>query len=72
MRTHTPPATPPATRDLQMLRIARLGALTPSLASLASSAKFTIVVTADSLAFTSSDAIDRSPKENLSIVNSVR
>ena len=64
MKTHTPPATPPATRDLQILRIAWLGALTPSLASLASSAKLTMVVTADSLVCTSSDAIVQSPKEN--------
>jgi hypothetical protein len=56
-RTHTPPATPPATRDLQILRRAGPGALTPSRASLASSAKFTIVETADSLVFTSSEAI---------------
>ena len=60
--TDTPPAMPPAARDLQMLRRAcRLGALTPSLAILASSAKFTIVVTALSLLFptTSSDVIKK-------------
>jgi hypothetical protein len=59
-RTHTPPATPPATSDLQMLRTAWPGAFTPSLASFASSARFTIVDTADSLVVfptTSSDAI---------------
>lgn len=46
--------------DLQMLSKAWLGALTPSLASFASSARFTIVDTADSLVVfpaTSSDAI---------------
>ena len=60
MKTHTPPATPPAMRDLQMLTKAWLGALTPSLASLASSARFTIVETADSpvvLLTASSEAI---------------
>lgn len=65
LRTYTPPATPPATRDLQTLRKAWLGALTPSLASLASSARFTIVVTADSLvvfATASSDDISKPQK----------
>jgi hypothetical protein len=58
--THTPPATPPATSDLQMVRIWWPGALTPSRASLASSARLTMVVTAVSpllLPTTSSDAI---------------
>lgn len=59
VRTYTPPATPPAIRDLQILMMAWLGALTPSLANFASSARFTIVETAaDSVVFTSSDAID--------------
>ena len=65
--THTPPATPPAKRDLQMLRTAWLGALTPSLANFASSARFTIVDTAaDSVLFTSSDAIDTQKSKSLS------
>jgi hypothetical protein len=58
--THTPPAKPPATSDLQMVRIWWSGALTPSRASLASSARLTMVVTAMSpllLPTTSSDAI---------------
>lgn len=64
-RTHTPPATPPARRDLQTLRTARLGALTtPSLASLASPARLTIVETADSLGFTSSEAMSTDQIEN--------
>lgn len=47
--THTPPATPPATSDLQMLVNERPGSMTPSsLASFASSARFTIVLAADS------------------------
>lgn len=65
-KTHTPPATPPATSDLQMLSKAWLGALTPSLASFASSARFTIVDTAESLVVfptTSSDAIaEKNPR----------
>ena len=65
--TDTPPATPPAKRDLQMLRTAWLGALTPSLANFASSARFTIVDTAaDSVLFTSSDAIDTQKSKSLS------
>ena len=67
MKTHTPPATPPAMRDLQMLTKAWLGALTPSLASLASSARFTIVETADSpvvLLTASSEAIKTKNKRS--------
>jgi hypothetical protein len=63
--THTPPATPPATSDLQMVRIWWPGALTPSRASLASSARLTMVVTAVSpllLPTTSSDAISPRPR----------
>lgn len=66
LRTYTPPATPPATRDLQTLRKTWLGALTPSLACFASSARLTIVVTADSLVVfptTSSDAISEPQKD---------
>ena len=33
--THTPPATPPARRDLQMLRNSRVGGFTPSSAAIA-------------------------------------
>lgn len=58
--THTPPATPPATSDLQMVRSWCPGPLTSSRARFASSARLTIVVTAVSplvLPTTSSDAI---------------
>jgi hypothetical protein len=63
--THTPPAKPPAMSDLQMVRIWWPGALTPSRASLASSARLTMVVTAVSpllLPTTSSDAISPRPR----------
>nr|GMC61275.1 hypothetical protein BHM03_00013995 [Ipomoea batatas] len=63
----TPPATPPATRDLQILKTAWLVGLISSLASFASSARFTIFSTADSPAFTSSEAIkDKGEKKRRS------
>lgn len=56
METNTPPATPPATSDLQMLRIISPGAFTFCLASFASSAS--ILYLSLVLPTTSSDAIE--------------